>query len=90
MEIDFLKPESITAFMVGLKSKLASFVVQRQVNTFSQAPLMAILPSATLVELWQMLGNVEQVLLLISVLVMAGALFGMSNMLLVSMEARKD
>jgi putative ABC transport system permease protein len=86
---DMLRPQSITAFMVGLKSKLSTFSVQRQVNTFSQEALMAILPGATLVQLWQMLGNVEQVLLLISVLVLAGALLGMSNMLLVTIRERQ-
>jgi len=84
-----LTPKSITAFMVGLKSKLATFALQRQVNTFPEEPLQAILPGATLVELWQMLGSVEQILLLISILVLAGALFGMSNMLLVSMKERQ-
>jgi putative ABC transport system permease protein len=84
-----LTPKSITAFMVGLKSKLATFALQRQVNTYLEEPLQAILPGATLVELWQMLGSVEQILLLISVLVLAGALFGMSNMLLVSMKQRQ-
>lgn len=84
-----LVPTSITAFMVGLKSKLATFALQRHVNTFPEEPLQAILPGATLVELWQMLGSVEQILLLISVLVLAGALFGMSNMLLVSMKQRQ-
>lgn len=86
---DSLVPETITAFMIGLKSKLATFAVQRQVNTFSKEPLIAILPGATLVELWQMLASVEQLLLLISVLVLAGALLGMSNMLLVSMKERQ-
>ena len=84
-----LKPQSITAVMLGLKSKLSTFSVQRQVNTFSQEALMAILPGATLAQLWKMLGNVEQVLLLISVLVLAGALLGMSNMLLVTIRQRQ-
>jgi len=84
-----LTPKAITAFMVGLKSKLATFDVQRKINTYSEEPLTALLPSATLVELWQMLGNMEQVLLLISMLVLLGALLGMSNMLLVSMKERQ-
>ena len=89
IDTNMLKPQSITAFMIGLKSKLSTFSVQRQVNTFPQEALMAILPGATLVQLWQMIGNVEQVLLLISVLVLAGALLGMSNMLLVTIRERQ-
>ena len=84
-----LIPESVTAVMVGLQSKFATFDVQRQVNQFAKEPLTAILPAATLMTLWQMLANVEQILLLISILVLAGALLGMSNMLLVSMRERQ-
>lgn len=84
-----LTPKSVTAIMVGLKSKFAIFDMQRQVNQFSQEPLTAILPAATLMTLWQMLGNVEQILLLISILVLVGALLGMSNMLLVSLRERQ-
>ena len=84
-----LVPQSITAFMLGLESKLATFKVQRQINDYQQEALQAILPGATLLALWQIMGDVENLLLLISVLVLAGALFGMSNMLLVSMRERR-
>ena len=86
---DVLIPDSVTAVMVGLKSKFATFDLQRLINQFPQEPLTAILPAATLMTLWQILGNVEQILLLISILVLAGALLGMSNMLLVSMRERQ-
>ena len=86
---DVLIPDSVTAVMVGLKSKFATFDVQRLINQFPKEPLTAILPAATLMTLWQILGNVEQILLLISILVLAGALLGMSNMLLVSMRERQ-
>ena len=67
---DVLIPDSVTAVMVGLKSKFATFDVQRLINQFPQEPLTAILPAATLMTLWQILGNVEQILLLISILVL--------------------
>src|SRR5699024_4415626 len=41
-------PDNITAFMVGLKSKLATFKLQREINDYRQEPLLAILPGATL------------------------------------------
>lgn len=80
---------SITAFMVGLESRIQTFNFQRQVNDYRQEALLAILPGATLFELWNILGAVERVMLLISVLVLVGALIGMSNMLLVSMRERR-
>jgi len=88
-DINELKPTQITAFMLGLKTKLATFEMQRIINIYQQEALTGVLPATTLVELWQILGNVEQVLLLISALVLAGALLGMSNMLLVSMRERQ-
>lgn len=83
------EPAAITAFMVGLKSRLQTFSFQRQVNDYRQEALLAILPGATLFELWGILGGVEQVLMIISGLVLLGALIGMSNMLLVSMRERR-
>lgn len=83
-----LTPKNITAFMVGLKRKTATFGYQRLVNNYPNEALMAILPGATLANLWQMLGNVETVLLVISVLVLLSALIGMSTMLLSSLRER--
>lgn len=84
-----LTPSSITAFMLGLTSRMATFTVQRQINEFKAEPLTAILPGVALAELWQMLGMVEGLLLLISVLVLLAALVGMITTLLASMKERQ-
>jgi len=84
-----LTPKTITAFMVGLKTKFATFVVQRQVNDYKEEPLLAILPGVALSELWQMMGAMERMLLLISALVLVASLLGMSTMLLASMRERQ-
>jgi putative ABC transport system permease protein len=84
-----LTPKSITAFMVGLKSRMATFTLQRQINEFKNEPLTAILPGVALAELWQMLGMVENLLLLISLLVLLAALVGMITTLLASMKERQ-
>jgi len=84
-----LTPKSITAFMLGLKSKMATFTVQRQINEFKNEPLTAILPGVALAELWQMLGMVENLLLLISLLVLLAALVGMITTILASMKERQ-
>ena len=84
-----LTPEQITAFMVGMKSRVASFAVQRQVNNYRQEPLSAILPGVALGELWQMLGTVERLLMLISYLVLFAAFAGLVTMLLASMKERQ-
>lgn len=84
-----LTPKTITAFMLGLKSKIATFTVQRQINNYRKEPLLAILPGAALSELWLLLGSVEKVLFVISVLVLTASLLGMCTMLLASMRERQ-
>lgn len=83
-----LEPQNITAFLVGLNSKIATFAFQRKVNEYPNEALMAILPGATLASLWQMIASVETMLLMISILVLLSALIGMSTMLLSSLRER--
>lgn len=85
-----LEPKAVTALMVGLKSKLATFKVQRWINDYPHEALMAILPGVVLMELWQMTGAIERVLLLISGLIFVSALFGVCAMLLSSMRERRQ
>lgn len=87
LEMD-LTPNAITAFMVGLQSRMATFGVQRQINEYPREPLLAILPGVALSELWQLMGVMERILLLVSALVLLAALLGMSTMLLASMRER--
>jgi putative ABC transport system permease protein len=80
---------TITAFLVGLESRMLAFRLQRQINEFSEEPLQAILPGVALSQLWRMLGSVENVLRVISGLVLLSALLGMSTMLLASLRERR-
>ncbi len=84
-----LTPKSVTAFMVGLQSRMATFVVQRQINEFRGEALSAILPGVALAELWQMLSMVENLLLLITLLVLVASLVGMMTTLLAAMKERQ-
>lgn len=84
-----LTPQSITAFLVGLESRLATFAVQRQINEYRQEPLLAILPGVALSELWTMTGALEQVLTLIALMVLLSSLLGMSIMLLSTLAQRQ-
>lgn len=83
-----LIPKQITAMMVGLKNKIATFAMQRQINEYRREAIMAILPGVALSELWQMSSALEYVLVLIAYLVLAAALLGMCTMLLSSLSAR--
>ncbi len=83
-----LKPKTITAFMLGLKSRMTTFRVQRDINQYMKEPMLAILPGVALSELWQIMSILENTLLLVAVLVFIAALLGLSAMLLSSIRDR--
>ena len=84
-----LQPRQLTAMLLGLESRLATFTVQRKINEFEDEPLMAILPGVALTELWQVMGILENTLRLVSVLVLIAALLGLAAMLLASIRERE-
>lgn len=83
------QPDSITAAMVGLKSRVKVFQVQRLINQYPAEPLQAILPGITLTQLWGTLAIMENTLRVISALVLMAALCGMAAMLLASLRERR-
>jgi putative ABC transport system permease protein len=87
---DRLQPKSITAAMLGLNSKIATFAVQRQINNYKAEPLMAILPGVALSDFWNTLGFIEKTLFLVSALVFIAACLGVSAMLLSSIRERSQ
>ncbi|KLN65450.1 ABC transporter permease [Vibrio sp. VPAP30] len=83
------QPKQITAMLLGLKSKIQTFALQRQINTYPQEPLSAILPGVALHELWGMMSVAEQALLAVSVFVVIAGLLGMLSSLLTSLQERR-
>lgn len=84
-----LSPKVVTAFFVGLKSRIAAFGVQRLVNEYRKEPLLAILPGVALQELWELVGVAEKALLAVSGFVVAVGLSGMLIALLTSLNERR-
>ena len=84
-----LKPEAITAFLVGLESRMATFRLQRAINEYRKEALTAILPGVALAELWDVLGMVENMLIIVAFLVLLATLVGMTTTLLSSMKERQ-
>jgi putative ABC transport system permease protein len=84
-----LAPKAITAALVGLKSKLAAFRLQRAINEYRAEPLSAILPGAALQELWGLVGTAETALKVVSMMVVATALLGMLTMILSTLNERR-
>lgn len=84
-----LQPRAITAFLVGLDSKLAIFGLQRLINEYRREPLLAILPGVALQELWALMATAEAALAIISGFVVAAGLLGMATMLLSGLNERR-
>ncbi|MCC6209298.1 MAG: ABC transporter permease [Gammaproteobacteria bacterium] len=84
-----LTPKTITAMMVGLKSRIATFRVQRFINDYRDEPLLAILPGATLQELWDLVGVGERMLFAVSAFVVVVGMAGLLTVLLAGLEARR-
>jgi putative ABC transport system permease protein len=80
---------AITAFLIGLKSRGAALSMQRLVNEYSGEPLTAILPGATLLEVWEIVGAAEKTLFAVSALVVVVGLAGMLVALLTSLSERR-
>ena len=84
-----LKPKAITAAMVGLTSRVQAFRFQQFVNTYRLEPLSAILPGATLYELWGLVGTAETALVIVSIMVVVTALIGLVAMILAALNERR-
>lgn len=84
-----LEPKAVTAALVGVKSRLQIFGLQRAINEYSAEPLLAILPGVALQELWQIVGIAETALVAVSAMVVVTALIGMMATIFSSLSERR-
>ncbi|MCE0494034.1 ABC transporter permease [Vibrio salinus] len=82
-------PNQITAMLLGLKSRIQTFALQRAINNYRKEPLSAIMPGVALHELWGMMSVAEQALMFISGFVVIAGLLGMLSSLLTSLQERR-
>ncbi|WP_413584893.1 ABC transporter permease [Bdellovibrio sp. HCB274] len=84
-----IKVDNITAFFIGAKSRISTLKMQREINEYKKEPLLAIIPGATLSELWHGLSYVENVLRIISWMVLAVGFMGMLIALTTTLNERR-
>ncbi len=84
-----LTPKAITAALVGVKSPIQTFALQRAINEYPEEPLLAILPGVALQELWGIVGVAETALSAVSIMVVATALIGMMATIFSSLNERR-
>ena len=82
-------PESITAFLIGMRSKALTLTMQRAINAYRAEPLTAIIPAVTLGTLWRLVGMADRVLLIVSGFVVGAGLLGMMTVILAGLNERR-
>lgn len=82
-------PSQISAFLMGFDSPLYTLQVRRNINLYKAEPLLAIMPTVTLREMWEMLGMVEKLLLLFSIALVVVSLLGMLTSMLATLQQRR-
>ncbi len=83
------EPKQITAFFVGLTSPVSLFRLQREIADYQEEPLTAILPTATLLDVWKTVDVANGALRLVALLVVLGGLVSMVAILLATLEQRR-
>jgi putative ABC transport system permease protein len=83
-----LRPKTITALLLGLKSKSRIFSLKRKIDE-SNIELQALLPGVVLDELWQMVNVGERSLIFISIFVMIAGLLGMVSSIFAAINQRR-
>ena len=83
------EPQDITAALVGLKSRVAIFSLQRFINESEKEALMAVIPGVALQQLWGLIGVAETALFGVSAMVVLAGVLGLLTTLLVSLNERR-
>jgi putative ABC transport system permease protein len=84
-----LTPDSITAFLVGMRSRVMTFTMQRAINEYRQEPLLAVLPGVALSQLWDLVGIADTALMIVAAFVVLAGLLGMLTAILTSLNERR-
>lgn len=81
--------KTLTSFFVRTKNRVETLKLQREIAEFKDEPLMAIIPSMALAELWQNLSYFEKALQAIIWLVAIFSWVTLLLMMLASMDSRR-
>ena len=84
-----LKPDELTAMIVGLKSRGTVLKMQRDLNTYREEPLLAVIPGIALSQLWETVGIAERLLSAVSACVIAVGLVVILVSILTTLNERR-
>jgi putative ABC transport system permease protein len=83
------EPDSITAFLIGMRSRDMTLTMQRAINTYRDEPLTAIMPEVALEQLWSLVGTADKALMIVSAFVVGAGLLGMMTSILAGLNERR-
>lgn len=89
LEREGVKIEQVTAFLLSAKRRVDALRLQREINTYSGEPLMAVIPGVALAEMWRTIGYGETALAVTAFFVLIAGLLGMIVALYTSLEERR-
>lgn len=84
-----MKIGPITSFFLRTKSRMETLRLQRTINNYESEPLLAIIPGATLADLWRGLSQIDTVLKIISLMVLFVGLAAMISTILAGLNERR-
>ncbi len=84
-----IQPKQVTAAFVGSKSRARTLRIQRDLNTYKQEPLQAVIPGVALSQLWSMMSVVERAMAIVSSFVIGVGLIGILTSILTSLKERR-
>jgi len=84
-----IKVDQITSVLVRTKNRIETLGLQREINTYSGEPLMAIIPGVALSELWSVVSYAEDGLRIVSWSVLVVGLLAMLIALYTSLQERR-
>ncbi len=83
--------ESVSAVLIGLRSKMGLFRMRAWINDFPDEPLMAVMPARAFQRLWSTVGVAESTLLIVGILVsLAGVIALVATLLATVNERRRE
>ncbi|WP_338635112.1 ABC transporter permease [Spirobacillus cienkowskii] len=83
------KVKELSAFLLGMRSRIGALGMQRDINNYTKEPIMAIIPGVTLNQFWQIVDYIEVVFQLVSGLVVVIGLVGMMVSLYAALDSRR-
>ena len=84
-----LTPEGVTAFLVGMRSRVRALTMQRAINQYREEALTAVVPGVALEQLWSIVGIAESALSVVAGFVVLAGLLGMITAMLTSLNERR-